>query len=327
MSYKQQYLKYKLKYLKLKNELEGGAGSLEYEDLIKIEKNLEQKQRKINLEQVKYLQEQERQRRIRQNSDMIERGTDISQLQEEERQMRLDTVYIESENEVIPIYNSNFFNNIFEDYPSIVKKMKYDDFIQLFSKSYKNINLKYLITSISDIRDYFFGYDNSEEIVIVKYGITTLLLLIAICDFLEIDDIYEHLINSIETYIFSEYSQDLFLDDINSFQITDVISGIQFIKTVLNININHNFLNKILILDFIPDSNYLEQMYDDMNRGIVEQNNYKIIQDVLIDFIDRILNTVDYNTEQIIKYFELEKFNRDNTGKIRFLLENQFNQV
>jgi|SaaInlStandDraft_2_1057019.scaffolds.fasta_scaffold835412_2 hypothetical protein len=31
-------MSYKLKYLKLKNELEGGAGSLKYEDLIKIEK-------------------------------------------------------------------------------------------------------------------------------------------------------------------------------------------------------------------------------------------------------------------------------------------------
>ena len=223
---KQQYLKYKLKYLELKNELEGGAGSLEYEDLIKIEKNLEQKQRKINLGQVKYLQEQERQRRIRQNSDMIERGTDISQLQEEERQMRLDTVYIESENEVIPIYNSNLLNKMFEDLPSIVKKMRYDDFIKIMPKNYSNINLKDLLNYISDIRILYKSEDRqSSHDVILNYGITTILLLIAICDFLEITDFYNDLIKYIEWYIMLRYSQ-IINKSIEIFEMAEVFNNI-----------------------------------------------------------------------------------------------------
>jgi hypothetical protein len=321
MSYKQQYLKYKLKYLELKNELEGGAGSLEYEDLIKIEKNLEQKQRKINLGQVKYLQEQERQRRIRQNSDIIERGTDISQLQEEERQMRLDTVYIESENEVIPIYNSNLLNKMFEDLPSIVKKMRYDDFIQNIPKIYSNINIKDLLNTISEIRRLYKSEDGqSAQMVILNYGITTILLLIAICDFLEINDIYNNLIKYIEWYIMFRYPRNLSLEKgISIYEIVEVINNVFFIRNNLNININSDILTKILITRFIPPANILSELYQNMINGRDRKQNYKILRLVFHNFVQRILEYNIKDEEKIINYFESFS-SYSSIDKIRFLL-------
>jgi hypothetical protein len=322
MSYKQQYLKYKLKYLELKNELEGGAGSLEYEDLIKIEKNLEQKQRKINLGQVKYLQEQERQRRIKQNSDIIERGTDISQLQENERQMRLNTVYIESENEVTPIYNSNVLNNMFEDLPSIVKKMRYDDFIKIMPKNYSNINLKDLLNYISDIRILYKSEDRqSSHDVILNYGITTILLLIAICDFLEINDIYNNLIKYIEWYIMFRYPRNLSSEKgISIFEMVEVLNNVLFIRNNLNININIDFLTKILITRFIPPTNILSELALNRINGIDRKQNYKILRIVFNNFVLRILQYDIKDEEQIINYFEsFSSYSR--IDKIRFLLD------
>ena len=321
MSFKHQYLKYKLKYLELKNELEGGAGNLEYEDLIKIEKNLEQKQRKINLEQVKYLQEQERQRRIRQNSDIIERGTDISQLQENERQMRLNTVYIESENEVTPIYNSNVLNIMFEDLQSIEKKMKYDDFIKIIPKNYSNINLKYLLNTISEIRRLYESEDRSSaQMVILNYGITTILLLIAICDFLEINDIYNDLIKYIEWYIMFRYPRNLSVEKgISIFEMAEVFNNVVFIRNNLNINININFLTKILITRFIPPTNTLSELYQSMINGRDRKQNYKILRLIFNNFVQRILEYNKRDEEKIINYFEsFSSYSR--IDKIRFLL-------
>ena len=269
MSYKHQYLKYKQKYLNLKNELEGGVSNLEYEDFIKIEKNLEQKQRKVNLEKVKFMQEQERQRRVRQNSDIVERGTDISQLQEKERESRLNTVYLEYSNQLLPIYNSKTLNNMFQDIPSTgINKMKYEDFIKMLPKSFNNINLMDLLITIFEIRKKFSSKNKSSiQTVILTYGVTTILLLITICDFLEIEDIYNDLIIILNRYVKLRYSKNLSLKDISIFEISEVFNNIHFIRNNLNINMNIDFIGKILILKFIPDINILSELYDDMIDG------------------------------------------------------------
>lgn len=321
MSYKHQYLKYKQKYLNLKNELEGGVSNLEYEDFIKIEKNLEQKQRKVNLEQVKYLQEQERQRRVRQNSDIIERGTDISLLQEQERESRENTVYIEYGDQVLPIYNSKTLNNMFQDIPSRgIKKIKYEDFIKMLPKSFSNINLMDLLINIAEIRRKF---NPNSKSVILTYGVTTILLLITICDFLEIVDIYNDLIIYLNWYIKLRYSKNLSLKDISIYEINEVFNNIHFIRNNLNINMNIDFISKILILKFIPNSNILSELYDDMINGEKKHQNYMIIKIIFDVFVEKILGYKLSNHEQIINYFK--SISRINIEKIQFLLQNGIN--
>lgn len=323
MSYKHQYLKYKQKYLNLKNELEGGVSNLEYEDFIKIEKNLEQKQRKVNLEKVKFMQEQERQRRVRQNSDIVERGTDISQLQEKERESRLNTVYLEYSNQLLPIYNSKTLNNMFQDIPSTgINKMKYEDFIKMLPKSFNNINLMDLLITIFEIRKKFSSKNKSSiQTVILTYGVTTILLLITICDFLEIEDIYNDLIIILNRYVKLRYSKNLSLKDISIFEISEVFNNIHFIRNNLNINMNIDFIGKILILKFIPDINILSELYDDMIDGQKKNHNYMIIKIIFDVFVEKILGYKLSNPEQIINYFK--SISNINIEKIRFLLQNE----
>ena len=87
--------------------------------------------------------------------------------------------------------------------------MMYDDFIKMMPKNYSNINLKDLIIEIDNIRKLNPTLETNRNQVILEYGLTTILLLIYICDFLEIDDIYNNLIYYIQWYIKIKYPRNI----------------------------------------------------------------------------------------------------------------------
>lgn len=216
---------------------------------------------------------------------------------------------------------------MFQDIPSRgIKKIRYEDFIKMLPKSFSNINLMDLLINIAEIRRKFSPKRiSSSKMVILTYGVTTILLLITICDFLEIVDIYNDLIIYLNWYIKLRYSKNLSLKDISIFEINEVFNNIHFIRNNLNINMNIDFISKILILKFIPDSNILSELYDDMINGEKKHQNYMIIKIIFDVFVEKILGYNLSNQEQIINYFK--SISRINIEKIRFLLQNEINYV
>ena len=83
--------------------------------------------------------------------------------------------------------------------------------------------------------------------------ILSLLLLISICDFLEIDDIYNNLIYYIQWYIKIKYPLNITYKIISIYEIVEVINSMRFIRNTLNIRINDDFMSNIVIKHFIPN--------------------------------------------------------------------------